>query len=300
MKRISQRTLVRMMEVMEIMDRAAVEKPRSGDAFSSLAAAKKFWRRLLLENEFPAWFVAKADQGLDFPWDSVLVKLRDGTFFQPSDPLAGYVGFVVDLPTPEQVEFTGEILLQRLAALLASRPEGESVARSLELDGFSILEGKLELISLEGPVSQQEEEDRLSQLVRAAGLRSEAAILEHLCDAGDLYRAGKDHAALGESRTFLQAILDDVSLETDAHGGHPHALPGGTKNRIEYLAQVGFLTQDDQAALGSAWGMLSAGAHPGIPAREAARIGMILAIEFGQLLVIKFNNWKANAYRQFS
>jgi hypothetical protein len=48
-----------------------------------------------------------------------------------------------------------------------------------------------------------------------------------------------------------------------------------------------------------AWGSLSAGAHPGVPEREQARIGLILALEFGQLLLVKFTNWKANAYLCF-
>jgi len=74
---------------------------------------------------------------------------------------------------------------------------------------------------------------------------------------------------------------------------------GGTTNRIEYLRNVGFFTPDEQAALNSAWGSLSAGAHPGVPEREQARIGLTLALEFGQLLLMKFTNWKANAYLCF-
>jgi hypothetical protein len=56
------------------------------------------------------------------------------------------------------------------------------------------------------------------------------------------------------------------------------------------LRNVGFFTPDEQAALNSAWGSLSAGAHPGVPEREQARIGLILALEFGQLLLMKFTN----------
>jgi hypothetical protein len=40
-------------------------------------------------------------------------------------------------------------------------------------------------------------------------------------------------------------------------------------------------------------------AHPGVPEREQARIGLILALEFGQLLLMKFTNWKAKAYLCF-
>lgn len=72
------------------------------------------------------------------------------------------------------------------------------------------------------------------------------------------------------------------------------------KDRIEYLTKVGFLVPDEEAALKSGWGSLSAGSHPGVPERDQARIGLVLALEFGQLLLIKFANWKANAYRRFS
>ena len=69
--------------------------------------------------------------------------------------------------------------------------------------------------------------------------------------------------------------------------------------RIEYLKNVGFLTADEEAAYRAAWGALSAGAHPGVPARDEARIGLILALVFGQRLLLKFANWKANQYRRF-
>jgi hypothetical protein len=297
MNRLSQRTLVRMMEVMERMGRAVTATPRRGHLGDFASAEKRPWSRLLLENEFPPWLVSKAERMYDFAWDRILLDLHDGKFVDPSEALSTGEGAVLNLLSPKA---TGEVFLERLAAFLADRPEGESVLRSLELDGLCVNMAKLELIPLEGPVSQQEEEDRLTHLVRAAGLPRETTILKHITDAGNLYSASMDHSALGESRTFLQALIDDISVETNAHGRHTRGLPGGTKNRIEYLGQVGFLTQDEQAALDSAWGLLSAGAHPGVPSREAARIGMILAIEFAQILLLKFQNWKANQYGGFA
>lgn len=115
-----------------------------------------------------------------------------------------------------------------------------------------------------------------------------------------LFEVGKVHPSLGESRNIIQALIDGISTETAAHGKHSAKLPGGTSNRIGYLKDVGFLTPDEQAAFNSAWGTLSAGSHPGVPEREQARIGLVLALEFGQLLLMKFTNWKANAYRGFS
>jgi hypothetical protein len=95
-------------------------------------------------------------------------------------------------------------------------------------------------------------------------------------------------------------LIDGISTETSTHGQHPTKLPGGTSNRIKYLKDVGFFTSDEEAAYGAGWGTLSAGSHPGVPDRDQARIGLIIALEFGQLLLIKFANWRASAYRGFS
>ncbi len=71
------------------------------------------------------------------------------------------------------------------------------------------------------------------------------------------------------------------------------------KNRVQYLQDVHFLTPDENAAFGSAWGFLSGGSHPGIATQDGARISLILSLEFGQLLLLKFENWKANGYKCF-
>jgi hypothetical protein len=66
------------------------------------------------------------------------------------------------------------------------------------------------------------------------------------------------------------------------------------------LKTTSFLSDDEEAAFKSGWGALSAGSHPGVPEREQARITLILALEFAQLLLIKFTNWRANAYCRFA
>lgn len=192
------------------------------------------------------------------------------------------------------------MLVQRLAALLTTLPKGETVRRALELDGFAVNVSKLELISLEGPVSHNEEEDRVTTLVKGGKLPSETVILEHLRLARQHYENGADHSCIGEARNFLQALIDDVGCETSASGRHAVGWPGGTANRIEYLNKVGFFTKDEAAAISAGWGSLSAGNHPGIPARHEAHIALILALEFGQMLLLKFLDWKANGYAGFS
>ena len=269
-------------------------------------------RETLYENDFPDWFVRRWQQYAG-QWLDILMDLRRGTFFFPPnvyveeiEPLDG----VTNEPHWDgDVSSFGEFYIRKLAAFactLGSLSRGsttissESVRRSLELDGFDVDTINLRLIPLEGPVSAQEEEDRLTRLVNAAGLPQSKVILKHIEDAHALYADGKDHASLNESRSLIQALIDGVSLETNSHGKDSIALPGGTANRIEYLRKVGFLTPDEELSFKSSWGSLSAGSHPGVPEREQARIGLVLALEFGQLLLIKFANWKENAYRGFA
>lgn len=158
----------------------------------------------------------------------------------------------------------------------------------------------MKLVSLEGPVSAQAEEDRLTSIVKNSGLPKSTIILRHIEDAHSLYAEGKDHPSLNESRNLIQSLIDGISTETNTHGKHSIGLPGSMKDRIEYLTKVGFFNADEEASFKSGWGSLSAGSHPGVPERELARIGLVLALEFGQLLLMKFTNWKANAYRRFS
>jgi hypothetical protein len=199
-----------------------------------------------------------------------------------------------------EAEELGEKVNQKLAAIASSLPDGAAVENSLQLDGYAVDKRKLELVALEGPVSVQAEEDALTAVLRRSGIPNAATVGQHIADANSLFVEGKYHPSLNESRSILQALIDDISVETDCSGGHAAKLPGGTANRIQYLAQVGFLTPEEQTAFGSAWGALSAGSHPGVPAREEARIGLILALEFGQLLLLKCENWSKNGYRRFS
>lgn len=284
MKQLSQRTLVRMME-----------------AIWKMSIDTHVWSRLLYEKDFPDWFVTHCEIHYIYDWDHILRDLRSTRFVFPQTSYFGFGNILErEFLSESEARALGEAALQRLAALLATRQEGGSVRRSLELDGFDVNAEKLTLVPLEGPISQQEEEDRFIQLVRGVGLPSESIILKHLKDAGNLYSQGNDHPSLGESRSFLQAMIDDVASETDRSGAHATRLPGGTKNRIKYLQEVGFFTTDEQAAFESAWSALSAGAHPGLTAREEARIGLVLALEFGQVLLLKVRNWKANQFKRFS
>ncbi len=254
----------------------------------------------LYANNFRDWFVRHAGSGIyHWDWTRILMDMRDGRFFQnphsytPSDSITG------ECLSERSTKELGEVLIQRLAAFATTLPSGEPVVRSLQLDGFDVDKAKLQLVPLEGPVSAQAEEDRLTRIVKNSGLPQSTVILKHIEDASSLFANGKDHPSLNESRNLIQALIDGISTETNTYGTHSIGLPGNTKDRIEYLTKVGFLNGDEEASFKSGWGSLSAGSHPGVPDRELARIGLVLALEFGQLLLFKFTNWKANAYCRF-
>jgi hypothetical protein len=168
------------------------------------------------------------------------------------------------------------------------------------LDGFDVDTERLLLHPLEGPVSVQAEEDALKRLVRKSGILDQETVLKHLEDANSTFTSGNDHASLNESRCLIQSLIDRISIETAAQGKHSVKIPAGTANRIQYLKTINFFTEDERTAFDSAWKTLSGGSHPGVPEREQARIGLVLSLEFAQLLLIKFANWKVHGFQGFS
>lgn len=233
------------------------------------------------------------------------MDLRRGKFFFPSNVMYAEEIETIEGVTDDHPDWAGDpvelgdFYIQRLTAFVCSQPGSDSVLRSLQLDGFDVDKTNLRLVPIEGTVSAKEEEDRLTLIVKSSGLPQGTVILKHIQDASGLYMEGKDHPSLNESRNLIQALIDGISMETNKHGKQSTGLPGNTKDRIEYLTKVGFFTPDEEAAFKSGWWGLSAGSHPGVPERDLARIGLILALEFGQLLLIKFTNWKVNGYCRF-
>ena len=290
-KKLSQRTLVAVMRALREYGAPKHELEEAPNLFE-----------LLYENDFPDWFGRRA-RDRSFAWDDIIPAVRNGRFFFFDNQYFALPGANITgepyLSQEDAVQLGG-MLLSRLAALAATLPDGEMVRRSLELDGFRVNTEKLDLVPAESVVSEQEEEDRVAFLVGQSGLPSQAVILKHIGDAHELFVQGKDHPSIGESRNFIQALIDDIGATTNASGGHSAGYPSAMANRLKYLEDVGFFTPDEKTAFGAAWGFLSAGSHPGIPSRDEARIGLILSLEFGQLLLLKFANWRANGFRRFS
>jgi hypothetical protein len=249
--------------------------------------------------DFPDWFVVHASSSYGWEWQNILISLKNGDFFFGASYFND-ISITGEYLSRENAKALGEGLIRRLAAFATTLSSGESVYHSLQLDGYDVDKNKLKLIPLEGFISAAQEEDALSTLVKQSGISNGHILLKHIEDAHKLYIDAKFHPSLNESRNLIQFLIDETSTDTHKSGKHSVGMPGGTANRIEYLKKVNFLTNDEEAAYKAAWSSLSAGSHPGVPEREQARIGLILALEFAQLLLLKLKSWRLNGYSKFS
>jgi len=110
-------------------------------------------------------------------------------------------------------------------------------------------------------------------------------VYRHIRDAEDLFSDGKHHAAIGEARSALQAVIDEVVVLVESKTGRKSG--GGTKNKTRFLEKESILSTDEQAAFLAAWGFLSSGNHPGLSSEEEGRIGTIPCLAFIQILLLK-------------
>jgi hypothetical protein len=116
---------------------------------------------LLYENDFPDWFVTHSRSQYQFDWNQILPAVRNTQFFFPHTYFGGPGANVTGQPylSKQDADSLGEGLLQRLAALASTLPEGEAVGRSLELDGFRVDEKNLRLVPFDSVTSEREEEE---------------------------------------------------------------------------------------------------------------------------------------------
>jgi hypothetical protein len=266
MPEISQRTLERVILALAEM------MPEHADTFPLM---RDFWRTKLFGAGFPDWliqFVLKRSMN----WSVIILELFAGT-----------------VQTADHVSIPETLCHQTLRNLTVlafseskSRATQEGIRLSLQLDGFDV--GQNGLKPLDGPVSVEEEKSRLLAYLKASKLARQDVISKHIRDAEDLFAQGKHHAAIGEARSALQAVIEEVVVLTETKTGGRSG--GGTKNKIEFLEKTKILSTDEQAAFLAAWGFLSSGNHPGLSSEEESRIGTILCLEFIQILLVKCKN----------
>jgi hypothetical protein len=275
------------------------EVTSNGPKLDIEAELSTLWWKLLYENDFEDWMATQAKKTFKFIWLDVLVKLRNQSFFYSyGNPYGGVVLPEIPQEYRDELVQLGNYYLSRFIALLVREAKDVDIdrlhrvrlLRSLELDGITVDLERLRLVRKEGPVSLDDEKTELERLLDASSLPNRSVAAAHLKSASVHFLDGQDHSSLGESRTFLQSVLDQIAECIAAEC--QQSVPAGTKHRIEFLSKTKFFTTDEEAAFRAAWGFLSAGNHPGLPEHVQARLGMVLSLEFGQALLIKWSNWK--------
>jgi hypothetical protein len=242
------------------------------DTANTFPLIRDFWRAKLFECGFPNWLTDYfAFRGMN--WTLVIPELFSGSI-KTKD------GLVVESLLCNQ-------MLRNLTVMAygesKSRPAKENIRLSLQLDGYDVNGAKIG--SIDGPVSVAEEKSRLLKDLRASRLGRQDVISKHITDSEDLFSEGKHHPAIGEARSALQAVIEETVVLLEATVSKRSG--GGTKNQIDFMAQHGFLSSDEQSAFLSAWGFLCSGNHPGLSSEDEGRIGMILCLEFIQILLAK-------------
>jgi hypothetical protein len=257
---LSQRTLGKIIPMLNCL------VPSHAETFPEI---RDFWRTSLFEHGFPQWlidFVLSKSSN----WSVIVPELYQGRVMVSG----GLVG-----------EFICRQMLRNLTVLAyecQDRRLKNDLRLSLQLDGFEINGQGLQGM---GITSVEQEKSRLVSLLKSSKLGRQDVITKHLSDAEELFNQGKHHPAIGEARCAMQAVIDETVIVLEAKVGKKSG--AGTKNRIEFLVQHGFLSSDEQSAYLSAWGFLSSGNHPGLSSEDEGRIGTIICLEFIQILLLK-------------
>lgn len=174
------------------------------------------------------------------------------------------------------------------------------LSKSLELDGFRLLQGKL--IPADTAVfDQPKEASFLIEQIRVTNLASEQTLLHHFTNGEQEYLQGKPDTAMGEWRKFLERLLRDIAEETGRNRTDltVDATKLNMKDLFQYLHQAAFLDADEKLAFSSVWGFLCSGAHPGIGTEDKAYLAMILSLTFSNTALRKFQKWQARGYNGF-
>jgi hypothetical protein len=260
---ISHRTLAKLIPVLNAM------VPDTADTYPLM---RQFWRTKLFEWNIPDW-LTEYFLSHKMDWSLVIPDL--------------YKGIVKNQEGGQVAQLLCNTMLVRLLTNAyqeaKTRSAKESLRLSLQLDGYEVGGGKIG--SIDGPVSVEEEKSRLLRDLKASRLARQQVISKHVTDAETLYADGKHHPAMAEARSALQAVIEDTVALLEANVGKRSG--GTTKDKIDFMAQHGFLSPDEPNAFFSAWGFLCSGNHPGMSSEDEGRIGIILCLEFIQILLIK-------------
>jgi hypothetical protein len=265
MPELSPRTLGKVIGVLEQMPGAAWSEK------STHVLQRDYWQRKLFEEGLPGWF-RKVAPSYNYNWSIILPLLFEGILKDVDDASVGDV--------------LCHVALRRLVVMVLAEkdiPDVEAVRMSVQADGFT--SARKELVPIDGPVSAEQEKSRLLADLKISKLGNKEVIAVHVKDAVKHFANGKHHSAIGEARTALESAINETVVLLELM--HNKKSGSGTGNKIPFMEETQFLSSDERKAFLAAWGFLCSGNHPGISTEEQGRIGVILSLEFLQMLIIK-------------
>lgn len=264
MPELSTRTLEKVISVLDAL------VPSDDYGFGELG---NFWRTKLFGAGFPPWFVELV-QNCHTDWSIVIPSLYNGEAATRHERVGP--------------QLSDQMLRKLTVFAFQESDEGtrENLRLSLQLDGFEVSQENL--TPIDGPISVEQEKSRLLSQLMTSKLRRKDVIKQHITEAEMQFSQGANHPAIGEARSALQAVIEETVALTEAKVGANSG--SGVVNQIDFLQKHQILSPDEQSAFKSAWNFLCSGNHPGMSTEEGGRIGVILCLEFIQILLIKCRN----------
>ncbi len=241
-------------------------------------------------------FLNRCEMTFDWDFSTIFPALLDGTFWE-----AGHSDRKAQ--TRQRAYLLG--FASALCSILANQPEyaGPAPARiheSLGRDGLRYVDGRIVSITQQ-VVPEQQEFSAVQQLLSTCALPESRTILSHYESGQKQFAADEFHACVGEWRSFIEALLRAIWKQTQAHRAEfsSFAAVPPMKDVFEFLARAEFFTSDEKLAFSSVWGFLSAGGHPGMPAKEDAHLSMFMALTFGHAALLKLLSWREHGFASF-
>jgi hypothetical protein len=194
-------------------------------------------------------------------------------------------------------EDTRQLLLHKLAEDMLKWCDSEAhhmidcstLTKQLELDGYLYRNGRL-YSPEESAIDEQEEVGLLEALVRQLRLGNAPLITLYLETSSTSYMDGTWHECIGNSRLFLETVLQECASRYGELAGCPlsESAKGKPVEVRKYLQTVGLLEDYETECLSKVYGLLShTGSHPYMADKDQARLMRHLALTFSQFVLLR-------------
>jgi len=169
--------------------------------------------------------------------------------------------------------------------------------RSLQIDGYELLAGRIAPASFKG-MKLNQEDDFLICLISGLQPANLEVIRHHHHEAEETFVNGNWGATSNETRNFFVAVLRGLR-EIATSRGRLAALQFGTdRSLIQNYVTLGIITEEEKEAVSKLWVLLSySGPHVGIQPQDRARLTRLLVLGITQWLCLKFIAYERNGFK---